>query len=489
MKKAISALLALCLTFVIGAPALADEQDTYVAAEVTFSYMVTVPAQIDLTYGNTDAAAYSITASDVSLPSGNRVIVTAVGDGAGGAFSITNGTDTVAYGLSTSDGGAAIPSGGEIANFAADGTSPFWIKVPGWAAAQTAGTYKGNITFTIDQQFYTTPTVMAGFAYATALKSDGTVWTWFNSSTAPTAKIVNGISDVTAVAGEGYDTIALTSDGTVWQWDNGSNPTAVQVNGLSNITAVAAGQYHHLALDADGTVWAWGVGNGAWGPNAPDYNNVGNEFGQLGDGTLIDRTTPAPVIGLSHVTAIAAGQMHSFATESDGSVWAWGWNNNGQLGDAAITDLYITIPVEITALQDTTPVTGGLDFSLALKPDGTVLAWGDNSCGQLGTGGGYTPAPVSGLSAIAVASAGMRHGVALTSDGTVLTWGSNQNGQLGDGTTDNSPIPQRVTGQTGVAAVSAGAYQTVTLKSDGTIWMWGIYSSYTPTQPVQVIFP
>ena len=125
--------------------------------------------------------------------------------------------------------------------------------------------------------------------------------------------------------------LAVRSDGTVWTWGtNGSGrlgdgttedrPTPVQVTGLENITAVAAGASHSLALASDGTVWTWGW---SWGWNAS---------GQLGDGTVLDRSTPAQVSGLEDVASITAGPSHSVAANADGVAWTWGRNDSGQLG-------------------------------------------------------------------------------------------------------------------------------------------------------------
>lgn len=150
-------------------------------------------------------------------------------------------------------------------------------------------------------------------------------------------------------------------------------------NSQNNISStrirIAAGYAHTAALKSDGTVWTWG----------------NNRYGQLGDGTTIDRTTPIQVKGLTDVIAIAADSPsksvftgHTVALKSDGTVWTWGWNAGGQLGDG--TTIGRTTPVQVKNLTDVVAIAAGQGHTVALKRDGTVWAWGYNGYGQLGDG-------------------------------------------------------------------------------------------------------
>jgi hypothetical protein len=182
------------------------------------------------------------------------------------------------------------------------------------------------------------------------------------------------------------------------------------------------------------------------------------------------------VAGLSGVTQVSAGAEHSLALLANGTVMAWGDNSRGELGDASTTSS--DVPVAVPGLTGVTAVSAGDEFSLALLSDGTVMAWGDGGDGQLGDGRFTTtqdvPVPVKGLTGVTAISAGGQHALALTSGGTVEAWGENIDGQLGNGgpPTDLARAV-KVKGLTGAVAVAAGEEHSLALLSDGAVMAWG----------------
>jgi alpha-tubulin suppressor-like RCC1 family protein len=200
-----------------------------------------------------------------------------------------------------------------------------------------------------------------------------------------------------------------------------------------------------------------------------------NRVGQVGDGTIGGRQAlPVRPFGLgSGVSQVAAGQEFTLAVQN-GTVLAWGTNTDGQLGDGTLEGHLIPRPV--STLTNVTKVSAGLAHSLALRSDGTVWAWGDNSKGQLGNGtqsDRRQPVPVSILTGVTDISAGDRFSLARRSDGTVWAWGDNSSGALGDGTLTDRLQPVKVPALTNVVQVAAGAAHSMAVRSDGVAFGWG----------------
>ncbi len=198
-----------------------------------------------------------------------------------------------------------------------------------------------------------------------------------------------------------------------------------------------------------------------------------NNYGQLDSGVTTDQAQATPErISLSSVVSVGAGQYHSLAVRRDGSVWAWGKNTSGQLGNGTTAES--ASPVQVAGLTGAQAVAAGWDHSLALRDDGTVWAWGANYSGQLGNGSttpSLVPVQVTGLSGITAIAANRSQSFAVGADGTLWAWGYNGYGQLGDGTVVDqlSPVPVL----SGVLQVAAGYLHTLALRSDGSVWAWG----------------
>jgi alpha-tubulin suppressor-like RCC1 family protein len=324
----------------------------------------------------------------------------------------------------------------------------------------------------------------AGNAWAWGLNSDGELGngsiTRYGGIGTP-GQVMN-LSNVVAVAGGDQHSLALQADSTVWAWGNGGwgqlgqgayggSSKPVRVPGFSGVTALASGSIHNLALRSDGTVWGWGF----------------NYYGQVGDGTSGDNVlSPARVKGLSGVIAVAAGGYTSFALKSDRTVWAWGYNGQGELGIGTSDERAHSTPTRVGRLSTAVAIGAGVGHGLAVLADGTVSAWGDNQTGELGantttTCGGYSspcskaPVRVPNLSGVTAVSGGSGYTLALKSDGTAWGWGNNGYGELGNGQPQlyggvKSPVRATVSH---VTAIAAGASHSLWLRSDGTMWAAG----------------
>lgn len=204
----------------------------------------------------------------------------------------------------------------------------------------------------------------------------------------------------------------------------------------------------------------------AWGQNTK---------GQLGNGETAGRMAPVKVKNLDNAKMVAAGIRSSYAIKADGTLWAWGQNGDGQLGDGTTIDRLL--PVQITGVTgNIIALSTGVSYhTLALTDDGKVWAWGNNASGELGDGtttDRTSPVQVSGLDDVVAIAAGGWHSMALKSDGTVWTWGNNEYGELGDGTKTNRAVPAPI-GIADVTSISAGNSHSLAVKRDGTVWSWG----------------
>ncbi|MBI3043630.1 MAG: fibronectin type III domain-containing protein, partial [Betaproteobacteria bacterium] len=339
-----------------------------------------------------------------------------------------------------------IAMGSEFRSIAlrSDGTVWWWGDFDQLTPAQVGAGLSGVIA------------ISSGNGHSLALRTDGTVWARGSNSvgqlgndTTTSSSLpvrVSGLTNVVAIVAGEWHSLAMKSDGTLWAWGSNSlgslgdgttinRLTPVQVATLTGVTAIGAGSGYSLAAKSDGTVWSWGK----------------NYYGQLGDGSTTSRSLPVQILGLTNVVAFAAGGVadfgHSMALKSDGTVWAWGTNGAGQLGDGTTTTRYT--PVQVVGLSGVTAIAAGEGHSMALKSDGTLWIWGANWNGQFadGTFGGpgrLIAVQVTSLTGVSAIASAYNSALVLKPDGAVWAWGYNFYGQLGDGTHTDRNVPTQV---------------------------------------------
>jgi alpha-tubulin suppressor-like RCC1 family protein len=349
---------------------------------------------------------------------------------------------------------------------------------------------------------------IAGGESSLALTNDGKLFAWGQNSegqvgignvnylTTPTSPYMNGSlagKIIVDVAMGDYHTLALTSDG-LYSWGDNNNgqlgigsgssqvslPSAVVISG-KNISAISSGANTVLALTSDNTLYSWG----------------NNNYGQLGVGTTTNSNIPiavnVTVLSGKTVTKIASGGTTSFAITSDGLLYSWGYNGNGQLGDGTKTNRVYPVAVNMTGVlsgKTISKVFCSAANTFVLTSDGMAFSWGSNTYGQLGDGTITTQVyPVSinmtgllsGKNITEIATGGVGSSILiLTSEGLVYGVGQNFYGQLGDGTKNDSTIPVAVVALSGKIVTKIRSYGTfsMALTSNGEVYTWGYNSNY-----------
>ena len=314
--------------------------------------------------------------------------------------------------------------------------------------------------------------IACGSYHTAAIKTDGTLWTWGynfygqlgdNTTTTRLTPVTTfaGGANWKQVAGGYVHTTAIKTDGTLWTWglnssgqlgDNTTVNRSIPVTtfaGGTNWKQVAGGYVHTAAIKTDGTLWTWGR----------------NYYGQLGDNTTTDRCTPVTTFaGGTNWKQVAGGYVHTTAIKTDGTLWTWGSNFSGQLADNTVTDR--STPVTTFAGgTNWKQVAGGKFHTSAIKTDGTLWTWGYNYTGQLGDNTATdrsTPVTTfAGGTNWKQVTSGGECTTAIKTDGTLWTWGRNDLGNLGDNTvTDRSTPVTTFAGGTNWKQVAGGKFHT-----------------------------
>ncbi|MCL1908511.1 MAG: Ig-like domain-containing protein [Holophagaceae bacterium] len=287
----------------------------------------------------------------------------------------------------------------------------------------------------------------------------------------------SGNPDYKTISAGGDHTLAIKSDGSLWAWGNNDNGQIgddtsgygnnrnepVRVGSDNDWAMVSAGGSHTMAIKSNGYLYAWGY----------------NSLGQLGDGTTIRRQVPVLVGADNDWAAVSAGENHTAAIKTDGSLWTWGINSYGQLGNGTSNFTTYPVPTRVGAENDWAAVSAGVRHTVAVKTDGSLWAWGYNSYGQLGDGTSsigtdkYEPTRIGLANDWVAVSAGNTHTTALKTNGSLWAWGYNGSGGLGNGTTTNSNVPTRIGTASDWKAVWAGNSYTIALRANGSLRAWG----------------
>jgi alpha-tubulin suppressor-like RCC1 family protein len=289
--------------------------------------------------------------------------------------------------------------------------------------------------------------------------------------------VVGGFTNWCQIDAGGAFALGVRTNCTLWSWGSGaqgrlgngttinrSSPGLVE-GGFTDWCQATAGFAHSVAVRTNGTTWAWG----------------GNLYGALGDGTLISRSSPVSVVGgFTDWCQVSAGTGFSLGLRSNCTIWAWGSNGSGRLGDGTVTCQSSPVSV-VGGFTDWCQVSAGSAHGIGLRTNGSLWAWGSNGSGRLGdnttTNRSSPVSVVGGFTDWCQVSAGTAHSSALKCDGTAWGWGYNLYGAVGDGTlgfgeAKSSPVSV-VGGFTDWCQVSAGCDRSFAIRTNGSLWAWG----------------
>ena len=251
-----------------------------------------------------------------------------------------------------------------------------------------------------------------------------------------------------------YDIYAIAYD----RAGNSKKSNTVKISIMGKTSSISTGSFHTLLLDSNGGLWVFGD----------------NSFGQLGDGTTTDRTSPVQIKDDTKFIQVSAGSSHSLAIDSEGKLWAWGYNYYGQLGDGTTTNR--TKPVQIKSGTKFIQISARGYHSLAIDSEGSLWSWGDNDRGQLGDGTTTqrrSPVPIKSGTKFKQISAGYYHSLAIDNEGNLWSWGDNEYGQIGDATREKRTSPIQIKKGTKFDEISAGYYYSIAIDSQENLWSWG----------------
>jgi alpha-tubulin suppressor-like RCC1 family protein len=297
---------------------------------------------------------------------------------------------------------------------------------------------------------------------------------------------VGNLVDWKSISAGLFSSVAVKTDGTIWSWGPASTgllglnstisrSSPVQIGALTGWKFAEVGRSHCIAVKTNGTLWSWGVGAyGSLGLNSSISRSSPVQIGILADWKFVSAGTG--------ITFGGSGGPHTLAVKTDGTIWSWGNNNQGRLGQNS--EISRSSPVQIGILTDWKFVSAGASASFAIKNSGTLWSWGNATGGVLGRNSTAvdtsSPVQIGGLTNWKSVSAGSNDSIsanascgAIKTDGTIWSWGINIEGKLGLNNVTNLSSPVQIGSLTNWKIASFGYRGTNAVKTDGTIWSWG----------------
>lgn len=296
-----------------------------------------------------------------------------------------------------------------------------------------------------------------------------------NTTSYSSPKQVGALNDWSIVKGSAFRNRfhAIKTDGTLWSWGDGTNgalglgsitsySSPKQVGALTNWSKISNGRFFAVAIKTNNTIWSWGLNS---------------TYGQLGLGNTTDYSSPKQIGALTNWSQVSCGDDHAAAIKTDGTLWTWGCNYNGQLGiGTSGSAAHKSSPVQVGALTTWSKIAAGSNFCAGITSDGKLWTWGANFNGQLGTNNltyRSSPTQVGALTTWSNVFTAYRTCFAVKTDGTLWGWGLNNTGQIGDGTLTAKSSPVQIGALTNWSVISPATSFVIALKTDKTIWGWG----------------